>query len=336
MKKAVCIVGSPNPTGSTTRLVAEVSKGLSDAGMEPCIFHLSKMKIGYCTGCNGCMQTRRCVQRDDMDLLTGQLLQADVVCIGSPSWWGDVTAQLKAFIDRSLPLCDTRAGGPLMPPGKLGMSIAVRAGRSAAENVHLLETIEHYYGHLGIKAASRLHFEGINTPADLAPEALACAYEAGLRIDRVWERREIPFTLRNATMADLPQLAEMNLALIRDEGSDNPMGLAELEQRMRGFLAGSYHGLMILAGGNPAGYCLYRPETERDGIKPGIYLRQYYVKPEYRQNGLGRAALEQIMREHFSNAAFVELDVLDCNAVGRAFWSRTGFKPVYHRMKRNL
>lgn len=335
MKKALCIVGSPNRAGSTARLMAEAALGLADAGFATNTFYLADMRIGYCTGCNGCSAKRQCVQRDDMDILISQLMQADVVCIGSPSWWGDVTAQLKTFIDRSLPLCDTR-GGTIVPPGKLGMSIAVRAGRSPLENHHLLETIEHYYGHLGIKAASRIQCEGVTVPADLPPEALAKAYEAGISIERFFGSKEVPFALRAVSPVDLPMLAEMNQALIRDEGSDNAMGLAELEQRMKGFLAGNYLGVIILVDGKPAGYCLFRPEEPRNGGKAGVYLRQFFIRKEYRQHGLGRAALERVIDECFADAAFVELDVLNCNAVGRAFWARTGFIPLYHRMKRDL
>ncbi len=335
MKKALCIVGSPNRNGSTAKLMAETALGLADAGYSVNTFHLADMRIGYCTGCNGCATTRQCVQRDDMDILLAQIMDANVVCIGCPSWWGDVPAQLKTFIDRSLPLCDTR-GGTIVPAGKLGISIAVRAGRSASENHHILETIEHYYGHLGIKAAARVHAEGVDTPEDLKPEALAQAYEVGLNVSRFSEKRELPFGIRGILPSDIPAVAEMNLGLIRDEGSDNRMNLAELEQRMRGFLNGAYHGLIIEAGGNTAGYCLYRPEEPQNGNRAGVYLRQYYIKREYRQYGLGRAALERIMKECFSDAAFVELDVLECNPVGKAFWARCGFKPVYHRMKRDI
>ncbi len=48
-------------------------------------------------------------------------------------------------------------------------------------------------------------------------------------------------TFRPATNDDCPLLAELNHQLIRDEGHRNRMTVAELEQRMRGWLAGEYH-----------------------------------------------------------------------------------------------
>jgi len=43
-------------------------------------------------------------------------------------------------------------------------------------------------------------------------------------------------TFRFATQADCPLLAELNHQLIRDEGHRNRMSVAELEQRLSGWL----------------------------------------------------------------------------------------------------
>ena len=144
------------------------------------------------------------------------------------------------------------------------------------------------------------------------------------------------FILRDITQADIMEIARMNLALIADEGSDNPMGLPELEQRMAGFLESGYEGVLILADGMTAGYCLWRPEEGRWGGGPGVYLRQYYIKPEYRRQGLGRSALSSIIREQLAGAAFIELDVLECNEAGKEFWESVGFKTVYRRLELEL
>lgn len=139
-----------------------------------------------------------------------------------------------------------------------------------------------------------------------------------------------------ADSRDLPELARMNHALIRDEGSANPMNLAELEARMRAFLAGEYKCAVIRMDESEAGYCLWRPEEEPHGGPAGIYLRQYYIKPEYRRQGLGRSAMKQIFNEYFAGAAFVSLDVLEHNERGRAFWKDYGFEAEYIHMKLKL
>ena len=101
---------------------------------------------------------------------------------------------------------------------------------------------------------------------------------------------------------------------------------------MSAFLAGEYKCAVIRVNGEPAGYCLWRPEDGQHGGPAGIYLRQYYIKPGYRRQGLGRAALKQIFDDYFTNAAFVSLDVLEHNARGRGFWTDFGFEPDYIHM----
>ncbi len=50
---------------------------------------------------------------------------------------------------------------------------------------------------------------------------------------------------RRATLNDCNRLAELNHQLIRDEGHRNPMTVPELEQRLRGWLAGEYAALIF-------------------------------------------------------------------------------------------
>ena len=51
--------------------------------------------------------------------------------------------------------------------GGIGVAVAVRAGRSVGENQHIVDTFEHYFGHLGIEMRATLTAEGISSPSDL-------------------------------------------------------------------------------------------------------------------------------------------------------------------------
>jgi len=115
-------------------------------------------------------------------------------------------------------------------------------------------------------------------------------------------------------------LAELNGQLIRDEGHRNPMTLAELEARMRGWLTGEYEAVLFLQQGQAAGYALFRREPEH------VYLRQFFVRPEFRRQGIGRAALGWLREHAWADASRVRLDVLIGNAAGIAFWRAVGFR----------
>lgn len=137
---------------------------------------------------------------------------------------------------------------------------------------------------------------------------------------------------RTANPDDIPLLARMNHALIQDEGSENPMDIDELAERMRDFLAGEYRAVIFLHDGEIIGYCLYRVEDGYGG-QHGIYVRQYYIAPEYRRQGLGKRAFLMLAEDLFSGVKDITLDVLDGNLTGRAFWESVGFVPYSRHMR---
>jgi GNAT superfamily N-acetyltransferase len=123
---------------------------------------------------------------------------------------------------------------------------------------------------------------------------------------------------RHATAADVPALAAMNGQLIRDEGHRNPMTVAELADRMAGWLAGEYEAVLFEEGGPPVGYALYRREPAY------VYLRQLFVRPGDRRRGVGRAAIDWLRRHAWAGGR-VRVEVLVGNAAGVAFWRALGF-----------
>lgn len=181
--KAICIIGSPKPNGSTACVTDKIIEGMKRNNINVKKYVLGEMNINYCKGCMKCYKTKKCIQNDDMNIIINDLTQADIVVISSPSYWGDVTGQLKVFFDRSTPLSDTN-GDTIIPKGKIGVSVAVRTGSRIEENMHLIHTIEHYYGHLGIKPVKRFTVEGVQVKEDFEQkeQKVKEAFELGMNI----------------------------------------------------------------------------------------------------------------------------------------------------------
>jgi GNAT superfamily N-acetyltransferase len=125
---------------------------------------------------------------------------------------------------------------------------------------------------------------------------------------------------REATPADAAVLAELNRQLIRDEGHRNWMAVAELEGRMADWLAGEYRAVLFLDGERTIGYALFRFDPEF------VYLRQFFVRPEDRRRGVGRAAIAWLREHAWREVPRVRLDVLVGNPIGSAFWRAVGFR----------
>lgn len=186
--KAICIIGSPRSNGSSSIIVDKIIEGMREVGIEASRYCLGKVNIGFCIGCKKCYEEGgRCVQKDDMDTIMKDLFESDIVIIASPSYWGDITGQLKVFFDRNTPYSDTNENRISIPTGKKGISVAIRAGHSDRENLHIIESIEHYYGHLGIKPIGRLSIRGVDTVEDLyrKKEEIDKAYELGKDINNL-------------------------------------------------------------------------------------------------------------------------------------------------------
>jgi len=104
MKKVIGFVGSPRNEGNTAVLVRQVLKGAAEAGAETRIYFLNDLAIRGCQACDKCKATGVCAQQDDMTPLYDAIQAADAVVLGTPIYMWEMTAQMKAMIDRLRPL----------------------------------------------------------------------------------------------------------------------------------------------------------------------------------------------------------------------------------------
>ena len=118
---------------------------------------------------------------------------------------------------------------------------------------------------------------------------------------------------------DLHLLAELNRQLIEDEGHANPMSVAELEKRMRGWLVRTYTAVLFVEEAGVVGYALYRS----DGA--GIFLRQFFICRHERRKGRGRAAMQLLLGRIWPPGTTVTLEALCSNQAAIAFWRSLEF-----------
>ena len=124
---------------------------------------------------------------------------------------------------------------------------------------------------------------------------------------------------RSATATDAERLAEMNWQAIRDEGHRNPLTREQLARRMTMFLAGEYEAVVFEQPDSPIGYALYKREPE------WIYLRQFFIRPEVRRQGLACAALEWVMGERLGRSPPDPRRSVDRQSGVLDFWRAIGF-----------
>jgi multimeric flavodoxin WrbA len=140
--KVVAINGSPRKNGNTSLLINEVLTVLEAEGIETEVIQLGNKPVHGCTACLKCKEIGdgRChIKNEVLNLCIEKMVEADGVIIGSPVYFADVTAEVKALID--VAGYATRAGGHLLKRKVGAAVIAVRRGGA----LHAFETINNFF-----------------------------------------------------------------------------------------------------------------------------------------------------------------------------------------------
>src|SRR5512140_2520237 len=101
--KVVAFNGSARKEGNTAILLNTVLEELEKEGLETELVHLAPGSFQGCIACYKCFENKdqRCAV--DTDALNGHLrkmIAADGILLGSPTYFSDISAGLKALIER--------------------------------------------------------------------------------------------------------------------------------------------------------------------------------------------------------------------------------------------
>jgi multimeric flavodoxin WrbA len=140
--KVVAFSGSARKDGNTAILVNAVFKELKKAGIKTELVQLSGKKIRGCIACMKCFenQDKRCALKGDVinDCIE-KMLEADGIILASPTYFSDVSAEMKALIDRAGFVAKANQD---MFRRKVGAGvIAVRRGGA----IHAFDTLNHFF-----------------------------------------------------------------------------------------------------------------------------------------------------------------------------------------------
>lgn len=133
--KVVAFNGSPRSNGNTAQGIRIVLAELEREGIETEFVQLGGRKVFGCLDCRKCYENKdnRCVRQDDeMNTFIAKMQEADGIIIGSPTYFSNVSSEVKALIDRC-GLVNKANGGNLLR-GKVGASVVSvrRAGSTFA------------------------------------------------------------------------------------------------------------------------------------------------------------------------------------------------------------
>ena len=127
MKKVIGISGSSRKDGNTAIIIGKVFDELNKEEIETELIQLTDYDIHPCKGCFACKGRGNCVfAKDGFAEIFSRMIEADGIILGSPVYSADVSAKMKAFLERGGVVVATNPG---LLRHKIGASVAaVRRG----------------------------------------------------------------------------------------------------------------------------------------------------------------------------------------------------------------
>ena len=105
--KVMAVNGSPRKTWNTATLLKKALKGAASQGADTELIHLYDLAFTGCTSCFACKvrggkSYGRCAVKDGLAPVLKKVEAADVLILGSPIYFGNVSGEMRSFLERLL------------------------------------------------------------------------------------------------------------------------------------------------------------------------------------------------------------------------------------------
>ena len=181
--KVLLVNGSPHKNGCTNRALEEISKTLSEEGIESEIYHIGNKPIGSCMGCRSCSKLGRCVIEDGVNEFLDYAKDFDGFIFGTAVHYASATGGITSFLDRAFYV--NMASGKKIFEHKPGSAVASarRAGTTAT-----LDQINKYFSISQMPIISGRYWNMVHgfTPEDVAKDEEGLQNMRFLARNMVW------------------------------------------------------------------------------------------------------------------------------------------------------
>lgn len=105
--KVIAVNGSPRKNWNTDTLLKEALEGAKSVGAQTEVIHLYDLNFKGCISCFACKRKKskhagHCAMKDDLTNVLDKILESDVLLLGSPIYFGNVTGLMRSFLERLL------------------------------------------------------------------------------------------------------------------------------------------------------------------------------------------------------------------------------------------
>lgn len=105
--KVIAINGSPRKSWNTATLLEKALEGVKSVGGDTELINLYDLNFKGCISCFACKRKGskfigHCAMKDDLTDVLEKILECDVLLLGSPIYFGNVTGEMRSFMERLL------------------------------------------------------------------------------------------------------------------------------------------------------------------------------------------------------------------------------------------
>ncbi len=170
------ISASPRIGGNSEKALAVFRHKLTDMGVEAEVIRLRELRITPCQACDACAETGRCIIGDDMQLLYPKIQYSKGLVLLSPVYFGGLSAQMKAFIDRFQCWWHAkyRLDRPFIKPehNYPGLFVCIGAHQGDEHCQNAAYSVKVFFRVINYQILDPLYLTGYDAPASLDPGAL--------------------------------------------------------------------------------------------------------------------------------------------------------------------
>ena len=187
--KTVCLFGSPRPNGNSATLATRFCDTVERLGSTVQSFNLNKLKFRGCQACMACKGKQdRCILNDDLAKALEDVREADALVLATPVYFGDITAQMKMFMDRTycyyVPDFHTNPKPSRLKPGKKLIFIQAQGQKSESLFADIFPKYQLFFEFLGFQDSQLIRACGVNEPdaAGMREDIMKLADETAQKI----------------------------------------------------------------------------------------------------------------------------------------------------------
>jgi len=181
--------GNPRKKGTVATLLKSISDGVSQ-GHDVEWINIYDLKMRPCIACMKCRPDSECIQpEDDAHIIGRKIKDADCLIVGTPTHWGNTSAQLKLLFDRNVPVfMGEKPNGFPVPRQKGKPAVIVTASTTpwpfnfiAAESRGAIRAVREVLHYGGYKILGKVVKPGTKKNPEISQKLLDKAKSIGMR-----------------------------------------------------------------------------------------------------------------------------------------------------------